>query len=437
MARMFWRRAEKPQFATRALAILAAVLLLGMSPGRAGAAEIAIACSALGQEQDHCRAGAEAWAERTGNSVKLISTPGSASEQLALYQQLLAAGAADIDVFQIDVVWPGILGEHFIDLSQAAGDRPAEHFAAIIDNNTVDGRLVAMPWFADAGLLYYRQDLLEKYRRPVPETWEELTETARIVQEAERAAGNPDFWGYVWQGRAYEGLTTNVLEWISSHGGGRFVDEDGEITINNPEAVRALELAASWVGDISPPGVLNYTEEEARGVFQSGQALFMRNWPYAWALAEGADSPVRGRVGIALLPKGGENGTHSAALGGQQLGVSRYSTNPDLAADLVMHLTSVEEQKRRAAAGSFNPTIPALYDDPEIASAVPVIAELRAVLDHAVPRPSTVTGVAYNRVSATIFDAVHRVLSGRAEPEAALVRLERDLRRIGRRGWRR
>jgi trehalose/maltose transport system substrate-binding protein len=172
-------------------------------------------------------------------------------------------------------------------------------------------------------------------------------------------------------------------------------------------------------------------------VFQSGQALFMRNWPYAWALAQGADSPVRGRTGIALLPKGGASGTHSATLGGQQLAVSRYSANPELAADLVMHLTSLPEQKRRAIVGSFNPTIPALYDDPGIAEAVPVIAELRAILDHAVPRPSTVTGDAYNRVSATIFDAVHRILSGRAEPEAALVRLERDLRRIKRRGWRR
>jgi trehalose/maltose transport system substrate-binding protein len=431
---MSWRRAEKLH---QHLVVLATVLLLAFSPGGAAAAEIAIACSALGQEQEHCRVGAEAWAERTGNKVKLISTPGSASEQLALYQQLLAAAADDIDVFQIDVVWPGILAQHFIDLSQTAGDRPAGHFEAIIDNNIVDGRLVAMPWFADAGLLYYRQDLLNKYDRPVPETWRELTETARLVQEAERAAGNPDFWGYVWQGRAYEGLTTNVLEWISSHGGGSFVDEAGDITINSPAAVRALELAAGWVGSISPGGVLNYTEEEARGVFQSGQALFMRNWPYAWALAQSADSPVRGRIGVALLPKGGEAGTHSAALGGQQLAVSRYSAKPELAADLVMHLTSREEQQRRAVVGSFNPTIPALYDDPEIAAAVPVIAELRAILDHAVARPSTVTGAAYNRVSAAIYDAVHRVLSGRAEPEETLARLERDLERIKRRGWRR
>jgi trehalose/maltose transport system substrate-binding protein len=431
---MVWRHARELH---RPLAILAAASLLALHPGSAPAAEITIACSALGKEQELCRTGAEAWAERTGHAVRLVSTPASAGEQLALYQQLLAAGAEDIDVFQIDVVWPGILARHFIDLAPAAGDRTAEHFPAIIENNTVEGRLVAMPWFADAGLLYYRRDLLDKYHRPVPETWEDLTETARLVQEGERAHGNRNFWGYVWQGRAYEGLTTNVLEWVSSYRGGTFIDDAGEITIDNPAAVRALELAASWVGTISPEGVLNYAEEEARGVFQSGQALFMRNWPYAWALAESADSPVRGRIEIALLPIGGENGSHSAALGGQQLGVSRYSSNPDLAADLVMHLTSAAEQKRRAVVGSFNPTMPAIYEDPEVGSAIPVIAELKDILDHAVPRPSAVTGVDYNRVSATIFDAVHRVLSGRADASAALASVERDLRRIKRRGWRR
>lgn len=422
----------------RLLTSLAAVILLAASAATPlAAAELALACSALGKEYELCREGAEAWAKRTGNTVRIVSTPNSASERLALYQQLLAAGASDIDVFQIDVVWPGILGGHLRELSEAAAKRADQHFAAIIANNTVDGRLVAMPWFADAGLLYYRKDLLERYGRPVPQSWAELTETARLIQEGEREAGNRDFWGYVWQGRAYEGLTVNALEWVSSLGGGTIVDGAGEITINNPRAAAALDMAAGWVGAISPEGVLNYTEEEARGVFQSGNALFMRNWPYAWALAESPDSPVRGRTGLARLPKGGAEGHHASTLGGQQLAVSKYSRHPELAADLVLHLTSREEQKRRAIAGAFNPTIPALYDDPEIAQAVPIIGELREVFETTVARPSTVTGIAYNRVSAAFFDAVHRVLSGRTTAEAALARLEGELTRIKRRGWRR
>src|SRR5690606_3132311 len=115
-------------------------------------------------------------------------------------------------------------------------------------------------------------------------------------------------WGFVFQGKAYEGLTCNALEWIDSFGGGAIVDAGGQITVDNPRAVQALALAGSWVGDISPTGVMNYDEEAARGVFQTGGAVFMRNWPYAWALAQGDDSLVRGKVGVMPLPSGGAGG---------------------------------------------------------------------------------------------------------------------------------
>jgi trehalose/maltose transport system substrate-binding protein len=300
----------------------------------------------------------------------------------------------------------------------------------------VDGKLVAMPWFADAGLLYYRKDLLEKYNRPPPQTWEDLAETARIIQEGERKSGRNDFWGFVWQGRAYEGLTCNALEWVASHGGGTIVDEKGEITINNPKAAQALKGAASWVGKISPEGVLNYSEEEARGVFQAGNAAFMRNWPYAWALAQGSDSPIKGKVAIIPLPKGGADGRSAGTLGGQQLAVSKYSKHPEIAADLVMYLTSREEQKRRAVVGSFNPTIPALFKDPDIAKAAPFVGELSEVFANAVARPATITGDDYNKVSNEFFNATHQVLSGRSAPDRALAALDRDLKRIKRGGWR-
>src|SRR5215204_4722566 len=170
---------------SRLIASFAAAAGLLASTG-AWAVEISISCSALGKEYEICKEGAEAWAKRTGNTVKLVSTPNSATERLALYQQLLAAGAADIDVFQIDVVWPGILGRHFLDLTQKAQGQVGRHFPAIIQNNTVDGKLVAMPWFLDAGLLYYRKDLLQKYNRPFSLTEAAPTETARVVQEGER-----------------------------------------------------------------------------------------------------------------------------------------------------------------------------------------------------------------------------------------------------------
>ncbi|WP_237215059.1 ABC transporter substrate-binding protein [Falsiroseomonas oryziterrae] len=398
----------------------AAILVAAAPPLAEAQATIAISCSSLGIEAQLCREGAEDWARRTGNQVRLVSTPNSGSERLALYQQLLAARSADIDVFQVDVVWPGILGSHLRDLGPDLDT--AGHFEEVVRNNTVDGRLVAMPWFASAGLLYYRRDLLEAHGRPVPETWRELTGTATTVMQAARAAaGNDRMWGHVFQGRAYEGLTVNGLEWIASHGGGRIVEPDGRISVNNPRAVEALTLARSWIERITPLGVLNYAEEEARGVFQSGNAVFMRNWPYAWPLLNAEDSPVRGKVGVAVLPRGdGEGGVHAAGLGGEQLAVSRYTRRAEQAVDLVRHLTSRAEQKRRAIAGGFTPSITDLYEDEEILAANPFFRDLLQIFRSAAARPSGVTGPHYNRVSTEFANAVHAVLSGQMEPAAAL-----------------
>ncbi len=426
------RRAETAMKIQEFVLCIALSIACGAAPP-ACAATISISCSAVGQELEICRDGALAWARASGHSVRLVSTPNSASERLALYQQLLAARAPEIDVLQIDVVWPGILGAHLVDLRAYADDRIAEHFAAIVANNTVGGRLVAMPWFGDAPLLYYRKDLLERHGAAVPRTWKELTEAAARIQKAERAAGSASLWGFVWQGRAYEGLTCDALEWVASHGGGTIVEADGRISINNPRAAEALRLAASWVGTITPQGVLNYAEEEARGVFQSGNAVFMRNWPYAWALAESAGSPVRGKVGVAPLPAG-ERAERAATLGGAQLAVSRYSAHPDLAAELVFYLASRAEQKRRAIVGGYNPTIPDLYRDPEVLRANPAFAVLAESLRTLVPRPSAVTGVRYNRVSTAFANAVHAVLSGQSDADTALRSLERNLLRLSRGG---
>jgi trehalose/maltose transport system substrate-binding protein len=413
---------------TTILAILAVGALGAGAIHEARGADLAVACSALGKERELCQQGIDAWSKRTGNKAHIVSAPNSATERLALYQQILAARGGDIDVFQIDVVWPGILAGDLVDLREAAGPSVADHLPAMTKSATVDGRLVAMPWFADAGLLYYRKDLLEAAGRPVPRTWTELAETAKLVQARQREAGDAGFWGYVWQGRAYEGLTVNALEWIASSGGGTIIDDAGAATIENPKAEKALATAAGFVGTVSPRGVLNYTEEESRGVFQSGHALFMRNWPYAWALGEGEDSAVKGRIDFAPLP-GEPDSASRAVLGGQLLAVSAYSANKALATDLVMFLTGREEQKRRALAGSLNPTIPALYDDEGIRRDAPFIARLRPIFEQAVARPSAVTKGSYNKVSARFFDTVHQVLSGELKPGPALARLDRALRR--------
>jgi trehalose/maltose transport system substrate-binding protein len=416
-----------------ARALVAAALALVPAAAHAQVT-LSIACSSLGIEARLCREGAEDWARRTGNQVRLVSTPNSGSERLALYQQLLAARSEDIDVFQVDAVWPGILANHLLDLAPHLDTRG--HLEEVVRNNTVHGRLVAMPWFVSAGLLYVRTDLLEAHGKRVPETWQELTGTAQAIMQAERAAAGTDrMWGHVFQGRAYEGLTVNGLEWIASHGAGRIVEADGRISVNSPGTAAVLALARSWIGTITPLGVLNYAEEEARGVFQTGNAVFMRNWPYAWPLLNAEDSPVRGKVAVVVLPRGeGEGATHAAGLGGEQLAVSRYTSRAEQAIDLVRHLTGREEQRRRAIAGAFSPSIVELYGDAGVLEANPFFRDLLGTLRSAVARPSGATGVRYNRVSAEFANAVHSVLSGQAEPAAALERLEGRLERVSRGG---
>jgi trehalose/maltose transport system substrate-binding protein len=413
--------------------ILAGAALASLMASSAFAANINFVSGAVGRDIEVLRELVKPWQEQTGHTVTVVPMPSSTTDQFAQYRLWLAAGNADVDVYQTDVIWAPQLAESFLDLTEAAKDVIGQHFPSIVESQTVDGRLVAMPLFTDAPALYYRKDLLEKHGAKVPETWEELKATAQQVMDAERAAGSPDLWGYVWQGSAYEGLTCNALEWIKSYGGGQIVEPDGTISVNNEKAVAALEMAKSWVGTISPPGVLSYTEEESRGVWQVGNAVFMRNWPYAYALGNGADSPVKDKFDVAPLPSGGAGS--AATLGGWNLAVSKFSPNPDIATDLVLYLTSPEVQKQRALMSGQLPTIAALYDDSEIAAANSLIPRWKEVFMSAVARPSAPTKVKYNEVSSKFWTAVHETLSGTGTAAENLEILEIELDELGGAGW--
>jgi trehalose/maltose transport system substrate-binding protein len=221
-----------------------------------------------------------------------------------------------------------------------------------------------------------------------------------------------------------------VLEWVASYGGGTIIGDDGEITINNPLAMVAISRAAGWVGTIAPEAVTNYREEDARIQFQRGEAVFMRNWPYAWALLNADDSAVQGQVGVASLPQGGPQGNSAATLGGWQLAVSRYSESPEEAADLVRYLTSAEVQRTRAIEGSYAPTISELYEDPEVLAANPLFGQLSGILENAVARPTAAAGEDYMAVSTRLWEAVNYVLLGATSARESLTQLEDALRLI-------
>jgi trehalose/maltose transport system substrate-binding protein len=388
--------------------------------------------SDVGEGGRWTRAVAEEWAKKTGNTLQYISRPNDASATLQQFQQYWAARSPDVDAYMVDVIWQGIAAAHAVDLKKyVKEDELKQHFPRIIENNTVNGKLVSLPMFTDAGILYYRTDLLQKYGyQGPPKTWEELDAMAKKIQDGERAAGKRDFQGFVFEGKASESVTCNAIEWIYSFGGGSVIEPDKKVTINNPNAIKALDTARSWVGTISPQGVTTYSEEEARNLWQAGNSAFMRNWPYAYALGTDPKSPVSGKFDVTVLPKGGDNGKNAACLGGWQLMVSAYSKVPDAAADLVRYLCSPEIQKKRAIDLSQLPTLPALYSDPDVLAKNAWFKNMLDVLSNAVARPSTVTGADYNQISTAIYQNVNKVLTGGESGKDAVSQIERVAKRI-------
>ena len=384
-----------------------------------------------GDQGRWAKAKVEQWSKETGIPVRYIGRPLSTTETLMLWQQDWAAQTPDVDIYMIDVIWPAIAAPHAADLAQYfTPSETGEFFSRIVQNNTVKGKLVAIPFFTDAGLLYYRTDLLEKYgfKNP-PNTWTELQKMAQTIQDGERAK-DKDFYGFLFQGSAYEGLTCNGLEWLASSGAGNIVEADGKISINNPQTKSMLAMVKGWVGTISPQGVANYQEEETRNAFQEGHAAFLRNWPYVYALANSKDSPVNGHVDVTYLPQGdASNGSHAATLGGWQLMLSAYSKNKDAAAKLIKYMVSFETQKENAIKLSRLPTRPAVYEDKDVLAARPWFARLRAVFDNAVARPSTATGANYNKVSTDFFQTTNQILTGGISVDQGVESMESKIKR--------
>jgi trehalose/maltose transport system substrate-binding protein len=415
--------------------LAAAAACAMLASNTAFAADLNIVTGATGKDVEVLEKMLATFKEKTGNSVTIVPMPSSTTDQFGQYRLWLAAGNADIDVYQTDVIWAPQLADQFVDLTEAAKDVAKDHFPSIIESQTVGGKLVAIPMFTDAPALYYRKDLLEKYKQAVPKTWDEMAATAKVIQDGERAAGNKDMQGFVFQGNAYEGLTCDALEWIKSNGGGQLVEADGTISVNNDKAAAAIDRIKGYVGSISPEGVLAYQEEESRGVWQTGNAVFMRNWPYAYSLGNGDDSKVKGLFDVTTLPSGGEGTTSAATLGGWNLAVSKYSKSQKEAVELAMFLASAENQKIRALEASHLPTTMATYDDADVQAQQPVIPRWKDIFLNAVPRPSAPTKVKYNEVSSLFWSAVHDTLSGKGTAKENLEVLEAKLTELKGDAW--
>ncbi|MFY9646937.1 MAG: extracellular solute-binding protein, partial [Terriglobales bacterium] len=297
----------------------------------------------------------------------------------------------------------------------------------LIPSYTVGGKLVAIPYRVQIGALEYRTDLLREYGYDhPPTTWDELERMAVRIQAGESAKGNKDFWGYVWQGAPTEGLTCNALEWQFAEGGGRIVENDRTISVNNPATIRAWQRARRWIGWISPPSVQAYRETDSMNVFDSGVAAFNRAWAETTITPTGQprllhwrDSLVVDRTGYTSIPGG--PGGRAGTLGGSGLAVSRHSAHPQEGIALVRFMTQAQIQFTRAENDSGTPPLqPEVHDLPSIQN--PPEKEQKAGQHRGgiISRPSTVTGHAYEQDAAAYIAAVHSVLIGeKGAPEAA------------------
>lgn len=361
----------------------------------------------------------------TGVPVNYIAGPDSTTDRFAEYQRFFSGKSADLDIVQIDVVYPAAFASNLVDLGPKLGDAAKQHYPNIIQNNTVDGHLVGLPYAGDYGILYYRKDLLQKYGFAAPpKTWQELQDQATKIMMGEKAT-TPNFQGFVFQGKAYEGLTCDALEWFQSNGAGGFVD-DGKVTINSDKAVQVMTLVKGWVGTIAPKDVTSYGEEEARNIFQGGNAAFMRNWPYAYSLAGADNSPIKGKFDVAPLPAASGQ-KPVGTVGGWQMGVSKYSKNPDGAIEFTRWFASPEMQTWNAVVRQSVPTIPAVAMTADVQKADPFLGNVGDVTR--VTRPSQGLGENYNEGSTAIYQAINQILTG-ADPKATLNDAATKLQRL-------
>ena len=362
-------------------------------------------------------------AQNPGIRVEHETLPNSSDMQHQFYVINLGSGSADFDVFSMDVIW----GPEFARAGWVMDLTPHFQKAELDDffrgpmgavscegKPTAAGKLVALPWFMDSGLLYYRADLLDKYGLDPPETFEDLVKAARTVLDGE---GDERLKGYVWQGKQYEGLVCVALEFLWANGG-RVIGADGTCALEGPEAVESLRFMHDLIYEhrIVPEFVTTFDEEAARNSFGNGGAVFMRNWPYCWNLYQQEGSKVKGKVGCTVVPHF-EGHESAGTLGGWQLGVNRNTRHPEAAVRLVRHLTGPEAQKALAVELGFSPSRRSVYGDPEIVEKQPFIAGLEDVMAHATPRPVTPFYLMISQVLQAEFSAA---LTGRKSAEDAL-----------------
>jgi multiple sugar transport system substrate-binding protein len=322
----------------------------------------------------------------------------------------------------IDIVYPAQFAASQwtvpITDSQWPSSERAKYLPGPIQGCTYQGKIWAAPFRTDVGLLYYRTDII----KTPPQTWDDLTTQAQA--NASKAK-----YGYVWQGAQYEGLVCDFAEVLYGYGG-RILDPNDpkKVVINSPEGQEALAKMVSWVGTISPAAVTTYMEDPSRNVWQQGNSVFMRNWPYAYVLGnDPSQSKIVNKFDISQLPHGGSETVGHSVIGGWNLAINAFSKQPDAAWEFINYTLQPDAQKMGAINASWTVTLQSIYDDTEVLSKEPLFKKLKPVLENALPRP---VSPVYTDVSDAIQSNVYQALKKQVTPSVALSNLTSALQKI-------
>ena len=342
--------------------------------------------------------------------VKLLELPEDAVEQRRLQIQRLRAKSDECDVLGMDVIWTAEYAAQgwLKDVSDYISQNGDKFIKSTVDTTDFEGKNWGVPFNSNAGFIYDRTDQVDK----APSTWEDLY----------KEAGQNN--GVVYQGFRYEGLTVNFLELLYSAGGSIVSDDGKQATADSQEVKDVLKFMADGIKNgAAPKAVTTYKEEESRRAFESGNATFMRNWPYAYAL--GKDSDIADKFDIATFP-GFKGNKGAGVVGGYNLGISAYSKNPEGSLAFIEFATEPEQQKLMATEASLPPTLTETYDDPAVKKALPFAEELRAAIEQAQPRP---VSAVYPQITEAIYDNVFAALQGDMSPDEAASKMNEEIQK--------
>lgn len=362
--------------------------------------------------------------------VKYREMPSDTGQYFDQLRTEFQAGGGEIDVIGGDVIWPAQFAAQgwIVDFSDRMPEsEQSKYLPGPIESLTYDGKIWGVPWYTDAGMLYYRKDLLEQSGISAPpKTWPELQEMALQVSQDTGTK-----YGFVFQGSDYEGGVCNGCEYIFTHGGNVLDPADpNKVVIDSPEAIAGLTTEQSMTKDkVAPLAVSTYTEEETDPAFLNGDAVFARNWPYMYALAGTSDFPKvkPEQIAVAPLPVGDPDPTIASTLGGWNFLVNAASDLQEEAWEFIKFMTTEQNMKYRAVEATLLPTLKSLYDDPEVVEAIPVIKLGKEAIEHTKPRP---VSPYYGDMSLEMAEQFASVVKGDTSPEQAAGALQKSLENI-------